>query len=477
MKLYNTLSRSINDVEPAGRNAISLYTCGLTVYSQPHIGNWVAYIYWDVLVRVLRANYYDVTRVQNITDVGHLTDDGDAGEDKMQKGALREGKTAWDVAQKYIDIADDEAYTQLGLIRPNHMPRATEYIDQQIAFVQELEANGYTYTIADGVYFDTSKLDNYGELARLDLDGLEFGTRVADTGKKNPTDFALWKFSPESEQRDMEWQSPWGKGFPGWHLECSVMAREMLGDEIDIHTGGIDHIPVHHTNEIAQTEAVTNRPFSRLWVHANHLKVDGKKMSKSLGNIYTLADISDRGFTLDAFKLLVLSKHYRTEGNFTWDIMSAAQNRYDNWRDIAALRHQTHDTLQNDDEKSSDERSSSPLAAAHAVREALSDDLDTPRALALIDEVFDIIASKSPENIHRQALVQLLEMIDELLGLRLLESTPDISEEQKHIIIQRQRARDAKDWGASDKLRDELLAQGVAVRDTASGTSWSYAKS
>src|ERR1700741_1715224 len=300
MKLHNTLSRTIDDIQPLEGNKIKLYTCGLTVYSQPHIGNWVAYIYWDVLVRTLKDAGYDVTHVQNITDVGHLTSDEDAGEDKMLKGALTEGLTAWQVAEKYIAIADNEAYNKLGLLRPDHMPRATEYIPQQIAFVEELEKKGFTYVIADGVYFDTSKLNNYGELARLDIKGLQFGARVANTGKKNPTDFAVWKFSDPSEKRDMEWESPWGKGFPGWHLECSVMARELLGDQIDIHTGGIDHIPVHHTNEIAQTEAVTGRQFSKYWVHANHIKVNGEKMSKSLGNIYTLQDILDKGGVLDA---------------------------------------------------------------------------------------------------------------------------------------------------------------------------------
>ena len=289
MKLYNTLGAKNEEFQSLEDNVVKLYTCGLTVYSQPHIGNWVAYIYWDLLVRTLQAHHYEVIRVQNITDVGHLTDDADAGEDKMLKGALREGKTAWEVAEKYIKIADHEAYELLGLVRPTHIPRATEYIPQQIDFVKQLEQKGYTYQIADGVYFDTSKLSNYGELAKLDIKGLQFGARVADTGKKNPTDFAVWKFSSPDEKRDMEWDSPWGTGFPGWHLECSVMARELLGDQIDIHTGGIDHIPVHHTNEIAQTEAVTTKPFSNFWVHANHLKVDGTKISKSLGNIYTLA--------------------------------------------------------------------------------------------------------------------------------------------------------------------------------------------
>ena len=475
MKLHNTMSRTAETVAPLEPGKIRMYTCGLTVYSQPHIGNWVAYIYWDTLVRVLRASGFDVTRVQNITDVGHLTDDGDAGEDKMQKGALREGKTAWDVAEKYIAIADHEAYEKLGLLRPEYMPRATEYIPQQIAFVRELEEKGYTYQIDDGIYFDTSKLGDYGKLGRLDIAGLEFGARVADSGKKNPTDFALWKFSPANEKRDMEWDSPWGVGFPGWHLECSVMARELLGDSIDIHTGGIDHIPVHHTNEIAQTEAMTGQTFSNIWMHANHMKVDGTKMSKSLGNIYTLDDIEAKGYTLDAFKLLVLSKHYQTEGNFTWEILEAAQNRLNNWRNIAALRHQTHDTLRDDDEKSTDEKTVSLLATSQALLQALQDNLDTPAALAIIDEAFGRLEHKSLADIHQHALVQLLETIDDLLNLNLLRSTPDIDDETKQLIVQRQRAREEQDWRASDALRDQLGERGVGVRDTANGAIWYYA--
>ncbi len=474
MKLFNTLTGTIDAVETLEASKVKLYTCGLTVYSQPHIGNWVAYIYWDLLVRTLRGNGYEVERVQNITDVGHLTDDGDAGEDKMQKGALREGKTAWDVAEKYIQIADDEAYNQLGLLRPEHMPRATDFIPQQIAFVEELERKGYAYTISDGVYFDTSKLSDYGKLARLDIEGLQFGARVADTGKKNPTDFALWKFSPENEKRDMEWDSPWGKGFPGWHLECSVMAREILGDQIDIHTGGIDHIPVHHTNEIAQTEAVTGKQFAAMWLHCNHLKVDGTKISKSLGNIYTLADITSKGYDLNAFKLLVISKHYRSEGNFSWDIMEAANNRYRNWLSVAALRHQIHETLEDDNSKHENDKTST-LAAIGAIKEVLGNDLNTPEALAIIDQEFSKIESTDVVKLSRHALVSLLEAIYELLGIDLLTHTPDISDALKQRIIERQRVREQKDWHTSDEIRDELLAQGLVIKDTPHGSIWTYA--
>lgn len=458
MQLYNTLTRSFDQLRPLSGNKVKLYTCGLTVYSQPHIGNWVAYIYWDILVRTLKASGYDVERVQNITDVGHLTSDEDAGEDKMLKGALKEGLTAWEVAEKYIKIADHEAFDLLGLLRPEHMPRATDYIPQQIEFVKQLETKGYTYVIGDGVYFDTSKLESYGELARLDIDGLQFGARVEDTGKKNPTDFAVWKFSDPSEKRDMEWESPWGTGFPGWHLECSVMARGILGDQIDIHTGGIDHIPVHHTNEIAQTEAVTGKTFSSFWIHANHIKVDGTKISKSLGNGFTLQDVLDKGYSLDAFKLMVLSKHYRTEGNFTWDILEAAQNRLKNWQAAADLRWQL------------DESGEPEPKADTALLPELQNDLDTPSTLAFIDGAFERI-EKDFYKSNRGVLSQLLKEINDYLGINLLK--PDITNEQKQLIKEREATRETKDWARSDELRDGLKQQGLEVKDTASGTIWS----
>ena len=345
MKLYNTMTRSVDAINPQQPGRIRLYTCGLTVYSQPQIGNWVAYIYSDVLTRTLISSGFEVERTQNITDVGHLVSDDDDGEDKMQKGARQEGMDAWGVAKKYSQIASQEA-KKLGLLPPNHLVPATSLIDQQIEFASQLEAKGYLYKTSDGMYFDTAKISDYGKLARLDIAGLEAGARVEMAEKKNPTDFAVWKFSEPGKSRDMEWDSPWGIGFPGWHLECSVIARQTLGDQIDIHTGGIDHIPVHHSNEIAQSEALTGKTFVRHWFHNNHIKVAGAKLSKSLGNSYTLSDIEQHGYDLDAFKLLVLSSHYRTEGNFSWEILDAAQARLGNWRASAARRWQIHDSLQ-----------------------------------------------------------------------------------------------------------------------------------
>lgn len=468
MKLYNTLTRSIDQFKPQSGNHVKMYSCGLTVYSQPQIGNWVAYIYSDVLTRALLQSGFEVERVQNITDVGHLVSDDDNGEDKMQKGARKEGKTAWEIADKYIAIADDEAYTQLGLLRPNKLVRATDLIPEQIAFVRELEAKGFTYIIPnEGVYFDTSKLSDYGKLAQLDIEGLRAGARVIVDGKRNITDFALWKFSPKDEQRDMEWESPFGEGngmgFPGWHLECSAIARQNLGDQLDLHTGGIDHIPVHHTNEIAQTEAVTGKQFVRHWFHNNFIKVNNTKLSKSLGNSYTLQDIQDKGFSLDALKTLVLSSHYRTEGNFSWEILEAAQNRLNKWR--AAM-----DLLWQEDVAADKDFNSQVYA--DKITAALQDDLNTPQALTVIDEA---VSTLEQLHVNAVAIQAFADSVKEQLGIDLLAGKSDITDDQKTILLQRSVAREAKNWAESDSLRDQLLSEGITVRDVGSGQVWSRA--
>lgn len=468
MKLHNTLTGLVEELHTLQDGVVRLYTCGLTVYSQPHIGNWLGYIYWDVLVKVLETEGYAVERTQNITDVGHLTSDDDNGEDKMEKGAKSEGLTAWKVAEKYISIADHEAYELLKLRHPNHLIRATELINEQIQFSQALESKGLTYIIeGEGLYFDTSKLKDYGKLAKLDVQGLEAGKRVAVNGKRLVTDFAIWKFSPKDSKRDMEWESPWGVGFPGWHLECSVIARQTLGDQIDIHTGGIDHIPVHHTNEIAQTEGLTGKQFAHTWLHNNHIKIDGKKISKSIGNIVTLQDIIDRGFSIEAFKLLALSKHYRTEGNFDWTILEAAQNRLHHWLEVATLRHQTHET-------GTDTEVQPFQAAVGSIHEALRNDLDTPGALSIIDRTFKKIESLPLAKIDRHSLIQILETIRDVLGIDLLSTTPDIDDEAKRIVLERRRARENKDWSLSDTLRDQLEAKNILLNDGAHDTTWRH---
>ena len=481
LKLHNTLTRQLEPFVPLSNDKVTLYTCGPTVYNYLHVGNWAAYIYWDVLVRTLTANDYTVERVMNITDVGHLTSDADEGEDKLEKGARREGKTAWQVAEFY---AEDfmEGMNNLGLLLPTHLTKATEFIPQQLELVRILKEKGYTYQISDGIYFDTSKFTTYADFAKLDIAAQKAGARVTfNDEKRNASDFALWKFTPVNEKRDMEWATPDDlvdgepkNGFPGWHLECSAMAMSILGPTIDIHTGGIDHIPVHHTNEIAQSESASGKPFAKYWLHNNHLKVEGTKISKSLGNGYTLEDLAKRGYGTMDYRMFVLQSQYSNEGNFTFDNLTAAKNRLHHWRNIAALRHQTHDTLVDDGKKSLSDKSISLVAASQAIIEALNNNLNTPEALRIVDQSFALFDNKSLHTIHQHGLTQVLETIDEVLGLQLMSSTPDIDDDSKQLIVRRQRARDEKDWVASDKLRDELLARGITVRDTSTGTIWEY---
>jgi len=474
LKFHNTLTGQVDEFVARNDNKVSLYTCGPTVYDYQHIGNWTAYIYWDTLVRILMANNYDVTRVMNITDVGHLTSDADEGEDKLEKGARREGKTAWEVAAFYTDDFI-KGIKRLGMITPQYIAKATDYIPDQLNLVRRLKEKGFTYQINDGIYFDTSKFPTYADFAHLDLEALKAGARVEfNPEKRNHSDFALWKFTPAGEKRDMEWEFEGRMGFPGWHLECSAIAMSILGNTLDIHTGGIDHIPVHHTNEIAQSETATGVRFSNFWLHCNHLKVNGTKISKSLGNGYIFDDLEKKGFTPLDYRMFVLQGNYRNEGNFTFDNLQAAKNRLHNWQTVAALRHQIHDTLQSDDEKSRDDKTVALYATPHAIIEALDEDLGTPEALRIIDNAFSRIADAHLININRQAFVQLLETIDSTLGLQLLDSTPDISDEAKHIILERNQARVQKDWKKSDELRDQLLNQGITIRDTDTESIWGY---
>lgn len=481
LTLHNTLTKETEAFSPISPGKVTLYTCGPTVYDYMTVGNWTAYVHWDILVRTLVANSYNVERVMNITDVGHLSSDEDEGEDKLEKGAKREGKTAWEIAEFYSEDFLN-GMESLGMIAPEHVVRATDFITQQLDLVRILKEKGYTYQISDGIYFDTSKFPTYADFAGLDLAAQKAGARIEfNPEKRNSSDFALWKFTPAHETRDMEWGTPADllegtpiKGFPGWHLECSAMAMSILGPTIDIHTGGIDHIPVHHTNEIAQSESASGQVFSHYWLHNNHLKVNGTKISKSLGNGYTLHDLKERGFEPLDFRMFILQGQYSNEGNFTFDNLTAAKNRRHHWRNVAALRHQIHDTLNNDDDKSNDERTISLLAASQAVLEALNNNLNTPEALRIIDESFSKFDSKSLDDIHQYGLEQLLVTIDELLGLQLVALTPDIDDDTKQLIIQRERARETKDWQTSDTLRTQLEKKGIVIRDTTSGSIWEY---
>jgi cysteinyl-tRNA synthetase len=479
LKFYNTLTGHIDEFVSIEPNKASIYTCGPTVYDYPHIGNLAAYIYWDILVRILIANNYQVNRVMNITDVGHLTSDADSGEDKLEKGAKREGKSAWDVAKFYTEYFL-ETIKKLNLITPTTIAKATDYIPQQLDLIKRLKDKGYTYQTSDGIYYDTSKFIQYADFANLDLSAQKSGARVEiNAEKKNPSDFALWKFSPVGEKRDMEWPTPpelleQGSnnimGFPGWHIECSAMAMSLLGNTIDIHTGGIDAIPVHHTNEIAQSEAVTGVRFSNYWLHNNFLKVNGSKMSKSIGNLYKLEDLEEKGFSPSDFRMLILQGNYRNEGNFTFDNLQAAKNRLNNWRNIATLRHQ----IANSPNIQPADNIIPPLAASQAIIEAVSNNLDTPEALKIIDEIFSNISNLELNDINRQSLIGLIETIDQVLGLQLIDSTPDISDDTKQLIIARNQAREQKNWAASDNIRDQLLSSGIIIRDTNHNSIWEY---
>jgi cysteinyl-tRNA synthetase len=462
MELYDSLTRSLQPVTPI-KDSVSFYSCGPTVYDYPHIGNWYAFIRWDLLHRTLVASGFSTQWIMNITDVGHLVSDADDGEDKLEKGAKRDGKTAWDVAQYYGDYFL-EATKRLSFSELYKTPKATDHIAEQIALVKTLEEKGFTYTIDDGVYFDTAKLADYGKLAHLDIEKLKAGARVElNPQKKNVTDFALWKFSPKAEKRDMEWESPWGVGFPGWHIECSAMAMKYLGNTLSIHAGGIDHIPVHHTNEIAQSESATGEPFANIWVHSNFILVDGKKMSKSLGNFYTLEDILEKGFRLEAFRLAVMSSHYRTEAQFSWDILAAAQNRLNSFKELGALQWQ----LQPDQPSQQalfDETYSGLL-------QAMQHDLETPTALALLNSFADTIKDSLVAAADAEGYVTLLKKIDELFGLSLT-SIPPLTAAEEKLLNDRATARAAKQWEVSDHLRDELIKVGIVVRDTQKGQIW-----
>lgn len=475
MKLYNTMSRSVEEFEPRVPDGeVGLYACGLTVYDYTHLGHLRKYTMDDVLIKTLRYAGYELTFVQNVTDVGHLTSDGDSGEDKLEKGARKYGKSAWDIAREFEEYFW-RSMDLMGNVRPDVSCRATEHIEEQLEMVKTLEKKGFTYVIPDdGVYFDTSKLDDYGKLALVDIEQLRAGARVeAVAGKKNATDFALWKFERPGENRAMVWPSPWAeRSFPGWHIECSAMAMKYLGEQFDIHTGGIDHINVHHTNEIAQAEAATGKkPFVKYWVHHNFLRVDGEKMSKSLGNFYTIDDILKKNINPRALRLLFLTTHYRSEMNFTWESLEGMQKTYDRLvRQLAQLRQEAGRTVLSEDK----------LRIVDGFRErfftALEDDLKTPEAVAVLWEVLK-------SNIPGPDKYDLVMDFDEVLGLdlRAASSKPEAltppsgvavsetSTEVQTLVAQRQKARDTQNWAEADALRDQLKGLGYEVKDTPAG--------
>lgn len=445
MKLYNQLTKSIDEFVPEDPDNVKIYTCGPTVYSYAHIGNLTSYIYWDLLIRTLELNGYTVNRVLNLTDVGHLSSDADDGDDKLEKGAKKENLTVWQVAEKYISAFLDD-FRSLNLEWPQEIARATDYINEDIKIVDLLTEKGYTYETTDGIYFDTSKFKNYADFAKLDLENLKAGARVEySTEKKNPSDFALWKFIKDGEGHAMRWDYLGRPGYPGWHLECSTIIHENLGETIDIHTGGIDHIPIHHTNEIAQSEAAFDKKLARFWLHCNFITINGEKISKSLGNIYTLDDLSQKGFSPLDFKMWVLQGHYKTERNFSFEDLAAAKTRLLGWRNkIARLYQETIESNFNQE---------------HAI-ELASDNLNSPEVLAYIDTSNLSMAD--------------WKLVDKLLGLNLVPSTPDISDIAKQQIAAREEARSNKDYATSDRIRNELENANINILDTEKGPIWQY---
>jgi cysteinyl-tRNA synthetase len=473
MKLYNTLSRKNEDFVPIDANEVRVYTCGPTVYSKQHIGNYTSYIYWDLLVRALQLDGFKVERVLNLTDVGHLVSDADDGEDKMEKGARAEGLTAWQVAEKWgADFLDN--FRKLNLVEPSQIIKATDYVNEGLELIRTLKAKGYTYQIDDGIYYDTSKFPQYADFAHLDIKALKAGARVEhNKQKRNITDFALWKFSPKSLKRDMEWSTPPDlldddqprMGFPGWHLECSAIIKNELGDTIDVHTGGIDHIPIHHTNEIAQSEAANGAKLANYWLHCHFITVDGQKISKSLGNIYTFDDILAHGFSHMDFKMWVLQGHFQSDRDFTFQGLESAKNRLAAWRAVAELRWQVADI--NDDAQQQIVKNLLKQAA-----DALLDNINTPEALKYIDQAIDVTI-KDLKNVSHEALKLIFYFSEKYLGLDIYNETPNLPEDLRELIIVRETERANDNYEAADKIRDALLSQNVFLNDTPVGVIWS----
>jgi cysteinyl-tRNA synthetase len=449
LQLFDTYERKVRPFTPLKGNHVGLYACGPTVYNFAHIGNLRTYLFEDVLKRVLLLNGYDIEHVVNITDVGHLTSDADTGEDKMELGTRRTGMTAWELADFYTEAFKTDM-DRLNVLPPDIWCRATDHIAEQISFISDLESKGYTYTTSDGVYFDSRKLNNYGYLARLDIEGLQAGARVDQGERQFVTDFALWKFSPEDEQRQMEWDSPWGRGFPGWHIECSAMSAKYLGDYFDIHCGGEDHIPIHHTNEIAQTEASKGTRLANFWMHGYFLQLAKAKMSKSTGDFVTLDLLIEKGFEALDYRYFCLTAHYRTQMSFSWESLGVAQ---------ASLRRLRETAYQWGDAGESD-----TTTVAHFV-ECVNDDLHMPKAMAVI---WELVGSTLPNDVKKATLLAC----DDVLGFDIADWQPvdeDIPEAVTQLAQERIAARAAKDWGRADTLREDIAALGFALEDSPDG--------
>ncbi len=465
MKVYNTLTRQKEEFRPIDDNEVKIYSCGPTVYDYAHIGNFRTYVFMDILRRALQYEGYKLKHVMNITDVGHLVSDADEGEDKVLKKAREQQKTPWEIAEYYTNVFFNDI-NNLNIQRPEIICKATDHIKDMIEFVQKLIEKGYGYETSDGIYFDVGKFKGYGKLSGMNIDEQIAGARVEiNPEKRHPADFALWKKAPK--EHIMQWPSPWGMGYPGWHIECSAMSMKYLGDFFDIHTGGVDHIPIHHENEIAQSEALTGRPHVKYWMHGEFLLVDNGKMSKSLGNIYTISDLKTRGFDPISFRYFCLNAHYRNKLNFTWDSLMASQIAY--YRLLnGALMHKKGRVLPN----------SIMLTKnfAEEFREAINDDLNMPKAMSVVWNAIRC-EEKCP------AIFDLLVDFDRVLGLDIEKAEEKIKEKEmqkeiyfdglddgtKKLIEERESARRKKNWKVADEIRNQLKEKGVLLEDTPQG--------
>ena len=450
IKLYNTLTRKNEELRPINGNLVKMYSCGPTVYYLPHIGNMRAYIFMDTLRRVIKYNGYQILGVMNITDVGHLTSDSDDGEDKMEQSARKENKTPMEIAKYYTDIFLNDL-KMLNVDIPEHITKATDYVPKMIEFIKKLEQKGYTYKTNDGIYFDVSKFANYGKLSNKDLNEVGVARIEENSQKRHPFDFALWKFV--SPNHIMKWDSPWGVGCPGWHIECSPMSSDILGDHFDIHTGGIDHLPIHHENEIAQNDCACGHQVVDKWIHNEFVLVDGGKMSKSLGNIYTLSQLKEMGYEPLAYKLFCLNTNYGKTINFTFDGIKSAQSSLNNLRKLV----NEHKNGLNKSEEEKIEKYKADFL------EAVNDNLNTPLALGIM---FSMLKNEpKSKDIYNLAID-----FDRVFGLKLdEEQVVEIPEDIKDLAEKRWQAKKNKDWATADKLRDEILNQGYQILDTKDG--------
>lgn len=450
MKLYNTLTRSLEEFDPMDGKLVKMYACGPTVYDYAHIGHIRRYIGDDILRRLLER-YWEVKHVMNVTDVGHLTSDSDAGDDKMEKGAKKLGKSVLEVA-RFFEEDFLKAIKKENILTPTVLARATEHIPDQIALIEELVARGVTYQTEQAIYFDTSKFPKYTELSGQNLEDHITGARaevVVDRKKKNPADFALWFFTiGRFKDHALRWPSPWGEGFPGWHIECSAMAMRYLGPTLDIHTGGVDHISVHHTNEIAQSECATGQIYVRFWIHHEHLKIEEEKMSKSLGNMYTLSDLQAKGFSPLAFRYLTFQTHYRAEMNFTWEALAASQSALERLYEIASEFTEIH--------------RDSDIEFERDFLDALNQDLNMPKALSVM---WELIKTNKIDNPHKAAT---LREMDKILGLEIFEKAKLLTQISPRILqmaAERDQLRHNKQFTQADHMRMRIEKMGYVVKD------------